>query len=100
MLSKKSSDVTIRLPLEIQNAYMQAAAKNLPDAERLARNVAMEAHKLGLVRIELEASLAIGEIQLHGTNPTLGHKRLEETEKNARSEGFELIARNASAAQH
>jgi serine/threonine protein kinase/tetratricopeptide (TPR) repeat protein len=100
ILSKKSSDVTIRLPLAIQNAYTQAAARNLPDAERLARNVAMEAHKLGLVRIELEAALAIGEIQLQGTNPTLGRKRLEETENNARSAGFELIARNASAAQH
>ena len=39
-LSKKSSDVTVRLPLAIQNAYMRAAAKDLPDAERLARNVA------------------------------------------------------------
>jgi len=100
MLSKKSSDVTIRLPLEIQNAYMQAAAKNLSDAERLARNVATEAHKLGLARIELEASLAIGEIQLHGTNPVVGRKRLEETERNARSASFELIARKAVAAQH
>jgi tetratricopeptide (TPR) repeat protein len=100
ILSKKSSDVTIRLPLAIQNADTLAAAKNLPDAERLARNVATEAHKLGLVRIELEASLAIGEIQLRGTNPIQGRKRLEETERKARSEGFELIARNASAAQH
>ena len=98
-LSKKSSDVTVRLPLAIQNAYTQAAAKDLPDAERLARNVAMEAHKLGFVRIELEASLTLGEIQLQGTNPTLGRKRLEETEKTARSGGFELIARKASAAQ-
>jgi hypothetical protein len=68
--------------------------------EWLAQNVATEAHKLGLVRIELEASLALGEIQLQGTNPTLGRKRLAETEKDARSEGFELIAQNASAARH
>ena len=98
-LSKKSSDVTIRLPLAIQNAYTQAASKDLPDAEWLARNVLAEAHKLGLVRIELEASLAIGEIQLQGTNPTLGRKQLEETEKSARSKGFELVARKASAAR-
>ena len=98
-LSKKSSDVTIRLPLAIQNAYTQAAAKDLPEAERLARNTLVEAHKLGLVRIELEASLAIGEIQLQGKNPVLGRKRLEETERNAHSAGFERIARKASAAQ-
>jgi tetratricopeptide (TPR) repeat protein len=98
-LSKKSSDVTIRLPLAIQNAYTQAAAKDLPDAERLARNVLVEAHKLGFVRIELEASLAIGEIQLKGRNPALGRKQLEETEQKAHSAGFELIARKASAAR-
>ena len=99
ILSKKSSDVTVRLPLAIQNAYAQAAANNLPEAERFARNVLVEANKLGFVRIELEASLAIGEIQLQGRNPTLGRKRLEETEITARSKGFELIARKASAAR-
>jgi thioredoxin-like negative regulator of GroEL len=34
-LSKKSSDVTIRLPLTIQNAYAQAEANNLVEAKRL-----------------------------------------------------------------
>ena len=99
-LSKKSSDVTIRLPLAIQNAYTQAAAKDLANAERLARNVLVEAHKLGFVRIELEASLAIAEIELQGKNPALGRKQLEETETAARSKGFELIARKAIAARH
>jgi len=99
-LSKKSSDVTIRLPLAIQSAYVQSAAKELPDALRLARNVLVEAHKLGFVRVELEASLAIAEIELQGTNPAQGRKRLEETETTARSKGFELIARKASVAQH
>jgi len=98
-LSKKSSDVTILLPLGVQNAYTRAAAKDLAEAERLARNVQVEANKLGFVRIELEASLALGEIQLQGKNPNLGRKRLEETEKTARSKGFELIARKASAAR-
>jgi tetratricopeptide (TPR) repeat protein len=99
ILSKKSSNVMVRLPLAIQNAYTRAAAKDLPEAEQLARNAMVEANKLGLVRIELEASLAIGEIQMKGKNPTLGRKRLEETGKTAHSKGFELIARKASAAQ-
>ncbi len=98
-LSYKSSDVTVRLPLLIQNAYTRAAARDLPEGERLARNVLVEANKLGLVRIELEGALALGEIQLQGKNPALGRKRLEETEKSARSKGFELIARQASAAR-
>jgi serine/threonine protein kinase/tetratricopeptide (TPR) repeat protein len=98
-LSKKSSDVTVRLPLSMQNAYTRAAAKDLPEAERIARSVLVESYKLGFVQVELEASLAIGEIQLRGKNPALGRKRLEETEKTARSKGFELIAGKASSAR-
>jgi serine/threonine protein kinase/tetratricopeptide (TPR) repeat protein len=98
-LSKRSSDVIGRLSLGIQSAYARAAMKDLPEAERLARNALIEANKLGFVRIELEASLAMGEIQLQGKNPALGSKRLEETETIARSKGFELIARKASAAR-
>jgi hypothetical protein len=59
----------------------------------------MEANTLGLVRIKLEASLALGEIQLKGNDPDSGRTRLEETGKTARAEGFELIARRANAAQ-
>jgi serine/threonine protein kinase/tetratricopeptide (TPR) repeat protein len=98
-LSKKSSDITVRLPLAIQNAYARAAANDLPEAERLARNVLVEANKLGFVRIEFEVSLAIGEIQMKGKSPALGRKRLDVLEKAARARGFELIAREANAAR-
>src|SRR6202035_4683320 len=76
VLSGRSSDVTVRLPLAIQNAYTRAAARDLPEAERLAGNVLVEANKLGFVRIELEASLALGEIQMKGKKHNLGRKRL------------------------
>lgn len=97
-LSNKSSDVTVHLPLAIQNAYTRAAVKEFSEAERLARNTMVEANKFGFVRFELEASLAIGEIQRQEKNSALGRKRLQETEKTARSKGFELIARKANAA--
>jgi hypothetical protein len=89
----------VRLPLEIQNAYAQAAAKNLPAAERLAQNAALESSKLGLFRIELEATLALGEIEMLQTNRDAGRKRLAATEKAARARGFEFIARKANAAR-
>lgn len=34
-LSKKSRDVTVRMPLEIQSAYVRAAAKISPEPKRL-----------------------------------------------------------------
>jgi serine/threonine protein kinase/tetratricopeptide (TPR) repeat protein/TolB-like protein len=98
-LSQKSGAVIVRLPLAIQHAYTRAATRDLSEAERLARNALVEADKLGLVRIELEASLAIGEIQLQGKNSTVARKQLEETEKTARSKGFERIAQRASSAR-
>lgn len=98
VLSRKSSDVTVRLPLAIQNAYGRAAAKDLRAGELLARNAMTEADRLGLVGIELEASLALGEIQKEGRNFDAGRKRLEETEKMAHAKGFELVARKARAA--
>ena len=50
-LYEESKDVTIRLPFALESAYAKAAVKDLAEAERLARKVAVEADKLGLVRI-------------------------------------------------
>jgi serine/threonine protein kinase/tetratricopeptide (TPR) repeat protein len=97
-LSNKSSDVTVHLPLAIQHAYTRAAVKEFPEAERLTRNTMVEANKFGFVRFELEASLAMGEIQRQEKHSAVGRKRLKETEETARSKGFELIARKANAA--
>jgi hypothetical protein len=51
-------------PLAIQSAYTREAARDVAEGEYLARNAMGEANTLGFVRVELEASLAIGEIQL------------------------------------
>ena len=91
VLSKGSSYVTIRLPFTLENAYATAAAGNPAEAERMARDVLMEADKFGLVPIQLEASLAIGRIRKNTA-------QLTELARNARARGFELIARKASAA--
>jgi tetratricopeptide (TPR) repeat protein len=97
-LYEKSKDVTIRLPFAIEIAYTKAATKDLVSAERLARDVAVEANKFGLVRVQFEASLAIGKIQMSGTNPVRGRIHLAKLANDARPKGFELIAREASAA--
>jgi serine/threonine protein kinase/tetratricopeptide (TPR) repeat protein len=98
-LSRKSGDVTIRMPLEIQVAYVRAAAKDLRGAEEAARNVLSKASKLGFVRFQLEASLALGESEMKAGNPVAGRTRLERVEQNARAKGFELIAQKAAAAR-
>ncbi|MGH9503479.1 MAG: protein kinase domain-containing protein [Terriglobales bacterium] len=97
-LHEKSKDVTIRLPFALESAYAKAAVEDLAGAERLAREVTDEANQLGLVRVQLEASLAIAEIQQKGRNPAQGRVHLAKLANDARAKGFELIARQASAA--
>jgi serine/threonine protein kinase/Tfp pilus assembly protein PilF len=98
-LSKKSPDVFSRFSLALDHAYVLAATKNITAAENAARQALGETERLGLLRLRLEASLALGEVQMQRKNPDMGRKRLEETGKTARSKGFELIARKASAAR-
>jgi tetratricopeptide (TPR) repeat protein len=98
-LSRKSGDVTIRMPLEIQVAYVRAATRDLRGAEEAARNVFAKASQLGFVRFQLEASLALGVIEMKASKPAVGRPRLLRLEKNARAKGFELIAHKAAAAR-
>ena len=98
-LSKKSPDVLSRLSLALDHAYVVASAKNIIAAENAARQALSQTERLGLLRLHLEASLALGEVQMQKRNSDMGRKRLEETEETARSKGFELIARKASAAR-
>jgi tetratricopeptide (TPR) repeat protein len=94
-LYDKSRDVTIRLPFAIEHAHAKAAAGDLAGAERLARNVLVEANKSGLAPIQFEASLTICEIQIKGKNHAMVRVQLAELAKNTRARGFELIARRA-----
>jgi serine/threonine-protein kinase len=97
-LSQKSRDVLVRIPVILDHAHVIAAGNNLGGAEATAQDALAQARNLGLFRLQLEASLALGEIQMQ-KNHDMGRKRLVETEKTARSSGFALIAQKASALQ-
>ena len=95
-LSEKSQDVTVRIPVTLVHAYVMAAEKNLGGAETTAKEALTRARNLGLFRLQLEASLALGQIQMTGPNRAVGRARLQALEKSARAKGFELIARKAA----
>ena len=98
-LSQKSPDVLVRIRVILDHAYFLAAGGNLVGAETRAQDALTQARNLGLFRLQLEASLALGEIQMRKKNHDIGRKRLVETEKTAHAKGFELIAQKATAAQ-
>jgi len=95
-LSEKSQDVLIRIPVILDHAYVMAAGKNLSGAETAAQEALNRARNLGLFRLQLEASLALGQIQVTGRSHSAGRARLQILEKTARAKGFELIAGKAA----
>jgi len=98
-LSEKSTHVAVRLAAEIQNAYVRSKAKEPGGAAQSARNAIAEAGRLGFVRLQFEASLALAEIQMKGSNPAVVRTQLAKLAKNARARGFELIAQRADTAR-
>jgi serine/threonine protein kinase/tetratricopeptide (TPR) repeat protein len=95
-LSEKSQNVTVRIPVILDRAYVMAAGKNVGGAETTAQEALTLARNLGLVRLQLEASLALGQIQMTRPNRAAGRAELQALEKSARAKGFELIARKAA----
>jgi eukaryotic-like serine/threonine-protein kinase len=96
-LAEKSSDLATRLSLVLAHAKVLAATNHVAAAEHAAQQVLVAAPK-DLFRLRLEASLTLAEIQFNGKNVAQGRARLQQVSRTAREKGFELIARQASAA--
>ena len=95
-LWKETPEVIRGLSLRVDNAYLLAASKRTADAEGTAREAMAEALKLGLFRLYLEASLALGRTELRSSRGE-SRARLQRLAKDARARGFVLIAQEASA---
>jgi DNA-binding winged helix-turn-helix (wHTH) protein/tetratricopeptide (TPR) repeat protein len=101
-LSQTSSDPALKLPAEIQQARIDMAAPgddsaNLATAMRRLHSVVTTAKRLGYYNLECEGRLALGELELK-VNNSLGLKQLRALAAEARSRGYELIARHAESA--
>jgi hypothetical protein len=53
----------------------------------------------GFAAVELDADLALGEVEIASGQTAQGRSRLESVERQARSKGFLLIANQAAAAR-
>lgn len=97
-LSEKSQDVTVRIPVMLDHANFMAAGKKFGEAWKTAHQALTQAHNLSLFRLQLEASLTLGQIEMQAKHPAAARVRLHTLEKSARAKGFELIARKAANA--
>ncbi len=61
------------------------------------QKVALDAKKAGMPGFELQARLAIGEIQLADGKAAIARKELEDVQREAAAKGFGLVEQRAAA---
>jgi hypothetical protein len=88
-----------RVWVEIVSAQVRASLGKPAAARESLKATLAEAKKYGFIRNELEARLALGEIEMTSGQAVAGLARLEAVEKDAAAKGFGLIARKAAAAK-
>jgi serine/threonine protein kinase/tetratricopeptide (TPR) repeat protein len=86
-----------RLGLQLDDARVRIAERDISGAERVVRQVLAAAGKQSLVRLTLDASLALGEIKAAGSDLAGTRVELSRLQESARAKGFGLIARKAAA---
>jgi tetratricopeptide (TPR) repeat protein len=95
-LAGKSETLRARLSVAITGARVLAASGQSGEALGRLEAVLAETKKTGLVPLQFEARLALGEVEVKSFG-TAGRDRLRALEKDARVKGFGLIARKAAA---
>jgi tetratricopeptide (TPR) repeat protein len=101
-IAEKSRERDLILSVVVTNARVRAASGQPEDAAEAIEklNVTLEdATKFGFFELQLDARLALGEIELASGRAAEGHARLDALEQEAREQGFGLIARKAAAAR-
>jgi len=99
-LVKATSPRSLRYGALIASARVQAAtgpqAKLAQPVESLQK-VALDAKKAGMPGFELQARLAIAEIELADGKATIAHKEFEDVQREAVAKGFGLVQQRAAA---
>jgi tetratricopeptide (TPR) repeat protein len=85
-----------RLLMAVIASRVRAAAGGTAEAQRVLQETLAEATRSGFFTLQLEARLALGEIEIKSGKATAGRTHLAALEKDATAKGFLLIARKAA----
>jgi len=99
-LSLTSANPALKLFAEMQMARLEMAENgpaNSAASFRRLQSVISTANRLGYYKLECEARLALGELELK-TNSQMGEKHLKMLAAETRDRGLELLARHAEQA--
>ena len=88
----------VRYALAVAQGRVRAAAGDGAGALRDLEATASQARASGLKAYELEARLALGEVEMRLRRVAAGRARLREVESEAKSRGLHLLARQAASA--
>jgi tetratricopeptide (TPR) repeat protein len=102
-LSQKGGDTSARLRVAIESALLRAnpgVPADISQAKKTLQAALADATKENLTGLQLEARLAIGEVETKSGDRSAGRADLAALQKDATAKGFLLIARKASAAAH
>jgi hypothetical protein len=94
-LAIKSQDRTVSFSVRIAFARVRAALGKPAEARTILKTTLAEAMKCGFVNYQMDAGLALGEIEMKFGKTSTGHARLAILEKEATAKGFLRIARKA-----
>ena len=97
-LVAKSELREARLALRTTAARVHVALGETASATKMLDGVLAEATKFRLVEPQLEARLALGQIEMQSGKAAAGRARLTTVEKEAAAQGLLLISRNAHSA--
>jgi tetratricopeptide (TPR) repeat protein len=97
-LATKSQNAATRLKLQIAAARQRARTETIVKTKDRLETVRTTATKYGLVGYELEAELALGELEVNSGNTAAGRLHLGALQKAAMASGFVSISRKAAAA--
>jgi len=95
-LANRNESYKVRLKTQIVAAQVLSAAGSPDVATRNLRLAINEAQKAGFFIRQLEANLALAEIEAKSGKKTEARALLQSVEKDARSKGYLLIARKAA----
>jgi tetratricopeptide (TPR) repeat protein len=97
-LAQQANDRNLKLMTAIAKARVDAASGKNEDAMKGLASVGKEARAAGLVAIEFEAQLALGEIERKAGQTAKAHATLNALAQEAKGKGFNLIAAKAGGA--
>jgi eukaryotic-like serine/threonine-protein kinase len=97
-LATKSQNAATRLKLQIVAARQTARTDTIVKAKDRLETVRTAATKYGFVGDELEAELALGELEMNSGKTAAGRLHLTSLQKAAMASGFLSISRKAAAA--